>query len=130
MMPQDMRDRLLKVFNIFEGKIARRIKRQENKVENAFKKSSLTIWETSPHQPLCHSMEYLFDQMRELKAHIERGSFAGVRLLFPAIRANWMYSFDRVDQELKHPRYHWRDEQAKRQAQQRFINAYYQSKGR
>jgi hypothetical protein len=124
MMPQAVRDLLMVKAEIYMGKIRAGIYRKEHKVEKAFDRSSLTIWEFSPHQPLCHSMEFLYGQMDQLRDHIKRGSWAGVKLLLPIITENCTYSFDRVEQELLEPRYHWRDEQQKRQAQQFYINAW------
>lgn len=125
-MPQEMRDRLLVKVDASISQIRSNLFKKERKITKSFDRSSLTIWEYSPHQPLANSLEYLHGQMHQLREFVMQGSFAGVMLLAPVIRENWTYSFAHVDQELKLPRYNVRDEQKKRQAQQFYINRWKQ----
>jgi hypothetical protein len=121
-MPQEMRDRLLVKVDASISQIRSKLYKKESKIRRSFDRSSLTVWEYSPHQPLSNSLEYLHEQMNRLREFVKQGSWVGVMLLAPVIRENWTISFARVDEALKLPRYNVRDEQKKLQAQQFYIN--------
>lgn len=128
MMPQQMREELLVIFDESIAQIRSNLHKKGRKIKRSFDRSSLKVWEYSPHQTLRNSMEYLFEQMDQLREHIKRGSYAGVILLAPVIRENWTYSFNRVDQELKEPEYNYRNEREKARARQHHIAMWKQRK--
>jgi hypothetical protein len=128
-MPQEMRDRLLVIIDQSIGQIRSNLYKKERKITRSFDRSSLKIWEYSPHQRLANSLEYLHGQMNDLQEFVKRGSWVGVMLLAPVIRENWTISFKRVDQELLEPRYNWRNERQKAWAKRQVINAWKQRQG-